>query len=80
MLGAAVSAEQRAKFVAAAENEVATTIIPAYQRVRALLVAQLPGATDDAGAWRLPRWRVQFIACKPVSATSRRARKSWRCR
>ena len=55
MLGAAVSAEQRAKFVAAAENEVAATIIAAYQRVRALLVAQLPGATDDAGAWRLLR-------------------------
>ena len=54
-LGAAVSAEQRASFVAAAEKEVAAAIIPAYQRVRALLAAQLPGATDDAGAWRLPR-------------------------
>ena len=30
-------------------------IIPAYLRVRALLAAQLPGATDAAGAWRLPR-------------------------
>src|SRR5205085_1994854 len=47
--------EQRAKFVAAAEKEVAAAIIPAYQRVRALLAAQLPGATDEAGAWRLPR-------------------------
>jgi uncharacterized protein (DUF885 family) len=55
MLGASVSAEQRAQFVAAAEKEVAATIIPAYQRVRALLAAQLPDATDDAGAWRLPR-------------------------
>ncbi len=54
-LGAAVSAEQRARFVATAEKEVAAAIIPAYQRVRALLAAQLPGATDDAGAWRLPR-------------------------
>lgn len=54
-LGAAVSAEQRARFVAAAEKEVAVAIIPAYQRARALLAAQLPGATDDAGAWRLPR-------------------------
>jgi uncharacterized protein (DUF885 family) len=54
-LGAAVSAQQRAKFVAAAEKEVAAAIIPAYQRVRALLAAQLADATDDAGAWRLPR-------------------------
>ena len=53
-LGAAVSAEKRAKFVAAAEKEVAAAIIPAYQRVRALLAAQLQGATDDAGVWRLP--------------------------
>jgi len=51
----AVSAEHRARFVAAAEKEVAAAIIPAYQHVRALLAAQLPGGTDDDGAWRLPR-------------------------
>lgn len=59
-LGAVVSAEQRAKFVAAAEKEVAVAIIPAYQRVRALLAAQLPGATDDAGVWRLPHGSDQY--------------------
>ncbi len=53
-LGGAIPAEQRGKFVAAAAKEVAANIIPAYQRVRALLAAQLPRATDDAGAWRLP--------------------------
>ena len=68
-LGAAVSAEQRARFVAAAEKEVAAAIIPAYQRVRALLATQLPGATDDAGAWRLPRGG-DFYACSLESFTT----------
>jgi len=54
-LGTAVTAAQRAEFVAAAEKEVTATVMPAYGRVRALLAAQLPAATDDAGAWRLPR-------------------------
>lgn len=54
-LGATVTAEQRAKFVAAAEQEVSATIIPAYRRVRALMAEQLPRTTDDAGVWRLPQ-------------------------
>ena len=53
-LGTAVTAEQRAQFVAAAAKEVGANIIPAYRRVRDLVAAQLPRATDDAGAWRLP--------------------------
>ena len=43
-LGSAVSAEARAKFVAAAEKEVVATVLPAYRRVRELLAAQLPAA------------------------------------
>lgn len=54
-LGAAVPADMRAHSVAAAEQEVREHIIPAYQRVRALMAEELPGATDDAGVWRLPR-------------------------
>lgn len=53
-LKGAIGAEDRAKLLAAAEAEVRTTVLPAYGRVRALLAAQLPAATDDAGAWRLP--------------------------
>ncbi len=53
-LGTAVTAEQRAQFVAAAAKEVGANIIPAYRRVRDLVAAQLPRATDEAGAWRLP--------------------------
>jgi uncharacterized protein (DUF885 family) len=47
--------EGRAKSMAAAEKAVAESIIPAYERIRAILAAQLPKATDDAGVWRLPR-------------------------
>jgi len=53
-LGTAISAEDRAQFVAAAQQEVHATILPAFGRIRTLLAAQLPSATDDAGAWRLP--------------------------
>jgi uncharacterized protein (DUF885 family) len=49
-----VSADERAAFVAAAEKTVAIQIIPAFQRAQALLQAQLPLTTSDAGLWRLP--------------------------
>jgi len=49
-----VSAEKRAAFTAAAEKTVATSIIPAFRRAQALLQAQLPLTTADAGLWRLP--------------------------
>jgi len=62
LLGDKVSAAQHAAAVAAAEKEVTTTILPAYQRVRALLASQLPKATDDAGVWRLPHGAEYYRA------------------
>jgi len=53
-LGAAIPAENRRDFADQAERQVQRAIIPAYQRIRALLVDQLPRTTDDAGVWRLP--------------------------
>ena len=53
-LGATITPDDRAKFTAAAELEVRTTVLPAFGRVRALLAGQLPTTTADAGAWRLP--------------------------
>jgi uncharacterized protein (DUF885 family) len=47
-------AEERAKFVAAAENTVGKSVIPALQRAQALLKEQLPLTKSDAGLWRLP--------------------------
>nr|WP_316642746.1 DUF885 domain-containing protein [uncultured Roseateles sp.] len=51
---AGIPAEARAAAVAQAEKITADAIIPAYRRVQALLQAQLPQTTDDAGLWRLP--------------------------
>ncbi|HEY8995296.1 MAG TPA: DUF885 domain-containing protein [Lacunisphaera sp.] len=52
---AALSAEERATFVTAAERITADAIIPAFQRARALLQEQLPLTKAEAGLWRLPR-------------------------
>ena len=49
-----VTAEERAALVAAAGKTVATSIIPAFQRARALLQAQLPLTNDHAGLCWLP--------------------------
>ncbi|MEO6006132.1 MAG: DUF885 domain-containing protein [Opitutus sp.] len=53
-LGDSVSASDRARFTAAAENEVKATVLPAYQRLAKMLGEQRPRATDDAGVWRFP--------------------------
>ena len=49
-----VPAADRTAFVTAAENIVAQSVLPAFQRAQALLQAQAAVATDDAGLWRLP--------------------------
>jgi uncharacterized protein (DUF885 family) len=54
-LGDAMPAADRSAFIAAAEKTTAEGIMPAFRRIRAMLDEQLPAATDDAGAWRLPR-------------------------
>ena len=70
-LGMAVPAEQRARLVTAAEKEVATTVLPAYRRVRDLVASQLPAATDDAGVWRLPRGAEYYAQSLATSTTTR---------
>ena len=52
----------RASSISAAEKTVGDAIIPAYQRIRAMLQEQLPMATDDAGVWRLPRGAEYYAA------------------
>ena len=49
-----ISAKDRARFTAAAKNITAEAIMPAFRRARALLEAQRPRATDDAGLCRFP--------------------------
>jgi len=45
----------REALVASAEQIVRETILPAFERARALLQEQLPRTGPDAGLWRLPR-------------------------
>jgi uncharacterized protein (DUF885 family) len=52
--------DARASSMAAAEKAVAESILPAYQRIRALLAEQLPKPNDDAGVWRLPRGEAYY--------------------
>jgi len=60
-------ARKRAR--ARAEAIVAKSIVPAWKRGLALLRAQLPLTTDDAGVWRLPRGD-QFYAARLRSNTT----------
>ncbi len=61
--------ESRARvLLAAAEAEVRDRVVPALERVRAMLVDQTPGASDVAGVWRLPNGAA-FYARELASAT-----------
>lgn len=69
-LGDRVTPAQRAAWVAAAEREVATSVLPAFQRVRDLVAGQLPHTTDDAGVWRLPRGADYYATMLATSTTT----------
>lgn len=64
-----MSAGARKRARARAEAIVAKSIVPAWKRGLALLRAQLPLTTDDAGVWRLPRGD-QFYAARLRSNTT----------
>lgn len=46
--------EKRQAALAEAEATLTSQILPAFHRLRDMMAAQLPKATDDAGMWRLP--------------------------
>lgn len=48
-----ISADARATALAEAEKITAEAVIPAFRRAQAMLQAQLPRTTEDAGLWRL---------------------------
>ncbi|OEZ56152.1 DUF885 family protein [Duganella sp. HH105] len=65
-----VSPEQQAKFAAAAEAIVGQSIIPVFQRARAMLQEQLPRTTNDAGLWRLPNGdKAYALLLKQMTST-----------
>lgn len=49
-----LSAADQARFTAEASATVSRSVLPAFQRTRALLQEQLPHTSQDAGLWRLP--------------------------
>jgi uncharacterized protein (DUF885 family) len=49
-----ITPDDRAKFAKAAEKIVTESIVPAFQRARALLQDQFAFAKADAGLWRFP--------------------------
>jgi uncharacterized protein (DUF885 family) len=64
------TAEEQARAVAAAQALVAEKVRPAFQRIRALLSAELPTATDDAGLWRLPNGAAAYAAALHYNTTT----------
>jgi uncharacterized protein (DUF885 family) len=62
--------EERDAAMAAAQKIVTEAIRPAFVRVRALLAAELPLATDDAGSWRLPNGAEGYAAALHVNTTT----------
>lgn len=69
-LDAAVTADARTQFVAAAAKEVTATVLPAYRRLRDVMAAQLPAATNEAGVWRLPRGDAAYRHALAASTTT----------
>ncbi|HWA27513.1 MAG TPA: DUF885 domain-containing protein [Lacunisphaera sp.] len=63
-------AADRAAFVAAAEKIAGESILPAFERVRALLQEQLPRTTADAGMWRLPDGEKAYAVALGYSTTT----------
>ena len=67
---AGMTQEDRDAAVAAAQRTVQDMIRPAFDRVRALLTAELPVAGEDAGLWRLPRGAEAYAAALHVNTTT----------
>jgi uncharacterized protein (DUF885 family) len=67
---AGFSPEDRAAAVEEAERTVATAVLPAFGRVRALLSEELAAATDDAGLWHLPHGAEAYAAALHINTTT----------
>lgn len=65
-----VAPEQQARFAEEAEGIVKRSIIPVFQRARAMLQEQLPRTTNDAGLWRLPNGdKAYALLLKQMTST-----------
>jgi len=67
---AELSAEERSAAVEAAQRTVESSVLPAFGRVRALLAAELPAASDAAGLWHLPHGAQAYAASLHINTTT----------
>jgi len=65
-----VSADEREAARAKAEKIVADSVLPAFRRGLALLQAQRPKMSDDAGLWRLPGGDKAYAAALRRATTT----------
>jgi uncharacterized protein (DUF885 family) len=65
-----LSAADRTAFVTEAEQVVRKSVLPAYVRLRKLIAAQVPPATDDAGLWRLPKGDAAYAGALRSNTTT----------
>jgi uncharacterized protein (DUF885 family) len=66
----ALSDQQRGQLQAQAEQIVQAEIYPAWQKAIALLESQLPGATADAGLWRLKNGAAAYAFFLRLATTT----------
>lgn len=68
---AGLSSEQKQAYVQRAQLYVAREVIPGYQAMIELFAAMRPGATHDAGIWRIPDGdRIYAVALKSNTTTT----------
>jgi uncharacterized protein (DUF885 family) len=65
-----VGADDRARFLAEAERLVDTEVIPGYQAMIALFEEMLPGASHEAGIWRIPEGEAIYEAALRSNTTT----------
>ncbi|MFZ8885962.1 MAG: DUF885 domain-containing protein [Steroidobacteraceae bacterium] len=65
-----LAAEDRARYLAEAERLVDTEVIPGYRAMIALFEEMLPGASHDAGIWRIPEGEAIYEAALRSNTTT----------
>ncbi|MGA0102615.1 MAG: DUF885 domain-containing protein [Steroidobacteraceae bacterium] len=65
-----LAAEDRSRYLAEAERLVDTEVIPGYRAMIALFEEMLPGASHDAGIWRIPEGEAIYEAALRSNTTT----------
>lgn len=65
-----IGADDRTRFLAEAERLVDTEVIPGYRAMIALFEEMLPGASHEAGIWRIPEGEAIYEAALRSNTTT----------